>query len=88
MGNIKRCFGIILAEDYNNLSMKNFNTTPLIFVLFFIQNVSTAQNTGMLFQNQEPVTFEKVYLHTDREFYFLGETIWFREDYSKSSFDL
>lgn len=60
------------------LSIKNLNTIPLFFILFFIQNVSTAQNTGMLLQSQEPVTFEKVYLHTDRDFYFLGDTIWYK----------
>ena len=32
----------------------------------------------MLFQADEPLTLEKLYLHTDREFYFLGETIWFK----------
>ena len=58
--------------------MKSFNAIPLIFALFFIQNVSTAQTTGMLFQSHEPVTLEKVYLHTDRDFYFLGDTIWYK----------
>ena len=32
----------------------------------------------MPFQGIESVAFEKLYLHIDREFYFLGETIWFK----------
>lgn len=58
--------------------MKILHTIPAFLTLIFIQNVSTAQNTGMLFQSQEPVTLEKIYLHTDRDFYFLGDTIWYK----------
>ena len=58
--------------------MKIFIIIPAFIVLLFIQNVSTGQNIEMLFQADEPLTLEKLYLHTDREFYFLGETIWFK----------
>ena len=58
--------------------MKLIKTTLLFFILFFITNASTAQNSGLLSQSQDPVTIEKVYLQTDRDFYFLGDTIWFK----------
>ena len=58
--------------------MKILITIPVFFALFFIQNVTTGQNIEMLSQADEPLTLEKLYLHTDREFYFLGETIWFK----------
>jgi len=53
-------------------------TTLLFFISLFIINTSTAQNSGLLSQIQAPVTFENVYLHTDRDFFFLGDTIWFK----------
>ena len=58
--------------------MKLIKTTPLFFISFFIINASTAQNSGLLSQSQAPVTMEKVYLQTDRDFYFLSDTIWFK----------
>jgi len=58
--------------------MKWIRTTLLIFISFFLVNLSTAQNSGILLQNQAPVSIERIYLHTDRDFYFIGDTIWFK----------
>ena len=38
---------------------------------------SFSQNIETWLENQEPTHFEKLYIHTDREFYFEGDTIWF-----------
>ena len=58
--------------------MKLIKTTLLFLISFFIINSSTAQNNGLILQSQPPVTIEKLYLQTDRDFYFLGDTIWFK----------
>ncbi|NQU32287.1 MAG: hypothetical protein HQ521_03550, partial [Bacteroidetes bacterium] len=52
--------------------------TNLIILLFvFITNILFAQNIDNSFEEQNTVPFQKLYLDTDREFYFLDETIWF-----------
>lgn len=48
----------------------------LLFILglsHFIQ----AQKISTFIENQQTVPFQKLYLHTDREFYFEGDTLWF-----------
>ncbi len=52
--------------------------TVLLLILSLVQYVSTAQDSGILSHAQASATIEKVYLHTDRDFYFLGDTIWFK----------
>ncbi len=49
-----------------------------IFISLFISKASTAQNNELLSQRQVPDAIEKVYLQTDRDFFFLGDTIWFK----------
>jgi len=38
---------------------------------------SVAQDPVDFFQSEKTIPFQKVYLHTDREFYFIGDTLWF-----------
>jgi len=54
------------------------------FKKYFLANLlilpiitSFAQNVETYFENQQPVPYEKLYLHTDREFYFESDTLWF-----------
>ena len=49
-----------------------------LLISCFSINALVAQNSGLLSQSQSPVTVEKVYLQTDRDFFFLGDTIWFK----------
>ncbi len=58
--------------------MKTVHLILVLFVLFFIDNGASAQNSKVFQPGNEYVTFEKIYLHIDREFYFIGETIWFK----------
>ncbi|MBT6006158.1 MAG: hypothetical protein HOG79_10595, partial [Prolixibacteraceae bacterium] len=48
----------------------------LAITLLFISSGSFAQNINTYFEKQQTIPFQKLYLHTDREFYFLGDTIW------------
>ncbi len=54
------------------------NYVFLMIIMLSFQEVVIAQNIGMLLNNQESNGLEKIYLHTDRDFYFFGDTIWFR----------
>jgi len=47
------------------------------FLLILLARFSFAQNTATTLNEIHKVNFETVYLHTDREFYFTGDTIWF-----------
>jgi hypothetical protein len=49
----------------------------LIFILFFIPALN-AQNIESWIEKNEKVPAEKIYLHTDREYYFTGETVWLK----------
>jgi hypothetical protein len=55
-----------------------FNPVPVLVALLFIPGASQGQSTDVPFRDNDTIAFEKIYLHTDREFYFLGETIWFK----------
>ncbi|NQU84968.1 MAG: hypothetical protein HQ541_04335 [Mariniphaga sp.] len=48
---------------------------PLLFTI--IASSLFAQTIDNYFESQQTVLFQKLYLHTDREFYFLGDTLWF-----------
>lgn len=58
--------------------MKMLNAVPLFLISFLIINTSTAQNSRLHSQNKTRVNIEKLYLQTDRDYYFLGDTIWFK----------
>ena len=49
----------------------------LIFTLF-LTSVLNAQDIETWVELNEKVPVEKIYLHTDREYYFTGETVWFK----------
>jgi len=58
--------------------------TPLILTLILIifnQNVSFPQQTENWLERNDPIHYRKLYLHTDREFYFLGDSIWYKAYY-------
>lgn len=58
--------------------MRIFNPVPVLVALLFIPGAAQGQSTEVPFRDNDTIAFEKIYLHTDREFYFLGETIWFK----------
>ena len=51
---------------------------PCLIFSLLILNSLNGQFSEVSTQNQARVSFEKVYLQTDRDFYFLGDTIWFK----------
>ncbi|MGM0620364.1 MAG: TonB-dependent receptor plug domain-containing protein [Bacteroidota bacterium] len=55
-------------------------TKIALFVIFVLGTLTgtMAQNIETWVESSEKVPVEKIYLHTDREFYFTGETIWFK----------
>lgn len=53
--------------------LKTFS--PLL--LFFLGICSSAQNIETFFDQNKPVPFQKIYVTTDRNFYFYRDTIWF-----------
>ena len=60
--------------------------TPTIFILisiFFIfnQNVSFSQHSDKWLEKNDSIQYRKLYLHTDREYYFQGDSIWFKAYY-------
>jgi len=62
--------------------MKTFTTSFLISIFFILhQNVSFPQQTENWLEMNEPINYAKLYLHTDREFYFQGDSIWFKAYY-------
>ena len=56
--------------------MKLLNSLLLIASFSFCKT-TTAQEIEKYFESKQPVSYEKLYLHVDREFYFLRDTIWF-----------
>lgn len=49
-----------------------------LLISFLVLNSSIAHISESFPLNQTRVSIEKVYLQTDRDFYFLGDTIWFK----------
>jgi len=51
----------------------------LILVLVFSLSIAPlmAQDPADFIRSEETIPYQKVYLHTDREFYFIGDTLWF-----------
>ncbi|MCD6597495.1 MAG: TonB-dependent receptor plug domain-containing protein [Bacteroidales bacterium] len=62
--------------------MKIHTTSILISILFLLnQTAAFSQQTENLLKISESGTYAKLYMHTDREFYFPGDTIWFKGYY-------
>ncbi|NQU51196.1 MAG: hypothetical protein HQ522_01530 [Bacteroidetes bacterium] len=57
--------------------MKSNKLLQLIFIFIFGAGQLIAQNINTYFESQQTAPFQKLYLHTDREFYFTGDTLWF-----------
>ena len=56
--------------------MKPINLLPIVLITLSLNLF--AQNENTLKQESKSVPpYQKLYLHTDREFYFYGDTIWF-----------
>lgn len=74
--------GIIIAAfflpAYTDSNMKLIKPALFLFSWFFIFNTSTAQSSGLPSENHTNAGIEKVYLQTDRDYYFLGDTIWYK----------
>lgn len=49
----------------------------LLFILLLISVIAFCQSINNYISQQETINFQKLYLHTDRDHYFIGDTIWF-----------
>jgi len=58
--------------------MKLIQAALFLFSCFLIFNTSTAQSNGSASDMRAAPGIEKVYLQTDRDYYFLGDTIWYK----------
>lgn len=62
--------------------MKRLPISVFILLSFLLIHAQlSAQLPARWFEKQDPVQFRKLYLHTDRENYFQGDSIWFRAYY-------
>lgn len=52
-------------------------TILLSIFITLLSNCLSAQDINKFIESQETVLVQKLYLHTDREFYFIGDTLWF-----------
>ena len=59
--------------------------TGLLILLFLIIPVLNAQQIEAWIKNNDKIPVEKLYLHTDRDLYFPGETIWMKSYITVSS---
>ena len=67
-----------------NQSSNMKTPSTLIFIsIFFILNQSElfSQQTENWLDRSNPIQYRKLYLHTDREYYFLGDSVWFKAYY-------
>ena len=86
-------YGAIFAQIHDiifmiNLSPKQMKTYPNALLFSFTIIISVSFSSQSFSQPPEfmpgivePASFEKLYLHTDRDYYFLGDTIWFKAYY-------
>ncbi len=56
--------------------MKSYLLALFIIFLLLVK-IGNAQKIEKYLSSIEPLKYEKLYLHVDREFYFLGDTVWF-----------
>lgn len=69
-----------MFDNANKIFMKYL--VSLLLILFFcVQSVSFAQQTESWLDKNEPTPYAKLYLHTDRDFYFLDDSVWFKAYY-------
>lgn len=53
-------------------------TLSFITFLFLQSAISTAQNIEKWIESSEKVPVQKIFIHTDSEFYFQNDTLWFK----------
>jgi len=56
-------------------------STLFLFLLLLKQTVIFSQQTENWLESTDLINISKLYLHTDREFYFQGDSIWFKGYY-------
>lgn len=62
--------------------MKTVTTSILFAILFFSnQNMLFPQQTKNWLERNDPMPYRKLYLHTDRDIYFQGDSVWFKAYY-------
>ena len=62
--------------------MKKIHFLAFLSILFiFNQNIIFAQQSDSWLDKDDPISYAKLYLHTDRETYFVGDSIWFKAYY-------
>jgi len=62
--------------------MRTLATLIFIPILFIFHPASLLpQQTGNWLERNDPIQYRKLYLHTDREYYFLGDSLWFKGYY-------
>ncbi|MBA7711879.1 hypothetical protein ES703_120846 [subsurface metagenome] len=62
--------------------MKTLAASIFFAILFFSnQNVLFPQQTENWLERNDPIPFRKLYLHTDRDIYFQGDSVWFKAYY-------
>ncbi len=67
---------VALKHPLTIAEMKAKFYLPVVVLLFVFSNVFS-QDIEIYFEQLQSVPFQKLYLHTDREFYFTGDTLWF-----------
>jgi hypothetical protein len=55
----------------------------IILIILFVSGtkISFSQNSENWLEKNDPISYAKLYLHTDRDIYFQGDTIWFKAYY-------
>ncbi len=61
--------------------MKKIAILALLVSLILNSNPLSAQQTNSWLDNEKPVPYAKLYLHTDRDLYFQSDSIWFKAYY-------
>ena len=57
------------------------NALLFSLILLLLSSTSFTQSARSIPGIDQPAMYDKLYLHTDRDYYFLGDTIWFKAYY-------
>ena len=76
-----RHFGRVPYLQYPG-SMKALSNNIFISIILFTLPITTSSQAPVdLYDSNNPLSYPKTYLHTDREVYFIGDSIWFKAYY-------